>query len=96
MKDLIIDSFSNGVITGANGTVLMKLDSNALTWNDISSCSYSGEIRANDIYSNGHKVITSEALKTYDEKIKEYITEQLNLIKDNKKQYIKMYDGEDY
>lgn len=57
--------------------------------------SISSELRAADIYSNGHKVITLENLQSYDEKIKEYITEQLNLVK-YKKQYIKMYDGEDY
>ena len=57
--------------------------------------SISSELRAADIYSNGHKVITFENLQSYDEKIKEYITEQLNLVK-YKKQYIKMYDGEDY
>ena len=57
--------------------------------------SISSELRATDIYSNGHKVITLENLQSYDEKIKEYITEQLNLVK-YKKQYIKMYDGEDY
>ena len=57
--------------------------------------SISSELRAADIYSNGHKVITLENLQSYDEKIKEYITEQLNLMK-YKKQYIKMYDGEDY
>ena len=57
--------------------------------------SISSELKAADIYSNGHKVITLENLQSYDEKIKEYITEQLNLVK-YKKQYIKMYDGEDY
>ena len=57
--------------------------------------SISSELRAADIYSNGHKVITLENLQSYDEKIKEYIAEQLNLVK-YKKQYIKMYDGEDY
>ena len=57
--------------------------------------SISSELRAADIYSNGHKVITLENLQSYDEKIKEYITEQLGLVK-YKKQYIKMYDGEDY
>ena len=64
------------------------IDSN--TTNSISS-----ELRAADIYSNDHKVITLENLQSYDEKIKEYITEQLGLVK-YKKQYIKMYDGEDY
>ena len=57
--------------------------------------SISSELRAADIYSNGHKVITLENLQSYDGKIKEYITEQLGLVK-YKKQYIKMYDGEDY
>lgn len=57
--------------------------------------SISSELRAADIYSNGHKVITLENLQSYDEKIKEYITEQLGLVK-YKKQYVKMYDGEDY
>ena len=57
--------------------------------------SISSELRAADIYSNGHKVITLENLQSYDEKIKEYITEQLGLVK-YKKQYIKMYDGEGY
>ena len=57
--------------------------------------SISSELRAADIYSNGYKVITLENLQSYDEKITEYITEQLGLVK-YKKQYIKMYDGEDY
>ena len=58
--------------------------------------SISSELRAANIYPNGHKVITLENLQSYDDKIKEYIAEQLNLVKENKKQYIKMYDGEDY
>ena len=57
--------------------------------------SISSELRAADIYSNGHKVITLENLQSYDEKIKEYITQQLGLVK-YKKQYVKMYDREDY
>lgn len=71
-------------------------DKDKITINSDLTDISSKEIRANDIYSNGYKVVTLENLKLYDEQIKKYITEQLDLVKYNKKQYIKMYDGEDY